>query len=618
MRSVRYLSWTNVWLVAYLRLLRPEYAEILRSLGSNSRQRVARATASKVTEFRTTTLQETEIEYRREVARNLVCPFAWVLVLMTAVLNLAAGTSIVSGIPWAFVILISLFGIFDALWRAARGWLWADWCPRWTQSRLRRGRIGSGDFQVLLTMGLSAALNAGLYRADAHDKISAQMKPQLRELKSTLLRTNALTDIRDRVIDRPGLVLGVSGSRGAGKTFALEYLRRFQPQIGEIIFLRLPSPHARADLAKFLLAAVADRLAGPYRPSQMERLATRARVAAAIALIMLVVTVLLGGTRSYVNALALSPRPTGLEALGLTWDALALAPVEAFFVVAAGVLLVTVSVLFALWLHVEGTGPAHTRALARDVLANLRFDDEKVQEAGMQLAFTAGAQVGANLLSRRSRRGRPVEVGDVYATFERLVDSYLSSSRKRLLIIVDELDRYDVTDVGSATLDEALNEIKPFFLVRGVSAVMSISSQAAQRYRNRGDIATLGVLDSTFDEVVEIPPWTKTEMSWLLNCLIVGLREDIINQIHEMSKGRPREAVRIAWMVCRLRNRRNPVPLEIRVAGGDANVGFRIWEECLELVRNSLGFIARNEVTTHEDGPSGAASVHVEPRSSAD
>lgn len=106
----------------------------------------------------------------------------------------------------------------------------------------------------------------------------------------------------------------------------------------------------------------------------------------------------------------------------------------------------------------------------------------------------------------------------------------------------------------------ALNQVKPFFMVPGVSAVMTVSDQARRSFENK-DKESLSVLDSTFDEMVPVPPWNVDELKTLLVYWVVGMPTSDQERLAELSGGRPREVMRLARIYCDIMN--NKMPLEL-------------------------------------------------------
>lgn len=585
-RVVRYLNRRNVRFVMKRRLSRPEYAECLRLIGSDSRKELANLASFEI--FGNPIddiLDETEVDYRRALmSRPPLMPLAFLIGFCLAA-EAWWPDSISTG-AWGFALVLMATFLKQ---RSIRGVYWGDGLPKSVRRLMRRSRVCSVDFEYLVKTSIASVVNRKLDGVAGFERLVPHMEPALRNLDSSLLPIRALADIRDRVLERRGLVLGVTGSRGAGKTFALEYLRRFRPAIGECLFLRLPAPQTGADLGRFVLGALAAQFAGDVGP-RLERRRRWLHFSG-------VVLAWLGSLTYLAAVLAAVAEARGLDsrvpapAFILSWWSWAVMPADmvAYFW-GLGAILATLGVFwFWKWLVTEFSRSLRTKYLAQDVLESLRFESERGTEIGM--SGVAGVAASAS----QSRRGRPLEMGDVYATFEALVQSFAGVSRRRLLILIDELDRYGGGSDGATSLVEALNQIKPFLLVPGVSAVMAISSEAADQFRRELGPGEAGVLDSSFDEIVEIPPWSSGDVKYLLDGFVVGFNDQIMAEVSKISKGRPRDAMRAAWMICRMRAKKVPLelhsilerrglPTRVPNAPRTERPGPLSWELCLEVV----------------------------------
>lgn len=513
-------------------------------------------------------LRETLHDYRVEIS----CSFRWPG-LTFVMLGLAIGLVIHSAMThtWkpgalgAGAIAGVVVAVWYQTWKMRSGHLFSERLPQPVHSLLRVRRIPTGQFQFIVQTRLSFALNKML-SADEVNAMAPEMRPDALS-RDTLNPVSSLNDIRDRVLQRPDITLGLSGSRGVGKTTIMNYLRRFEAEIGRVILIRLPAPSVKVDLARFMLDAVANKLAGEKPTSWEKRLKKRSHWIVLFSAVLLVAALYFAG----ISSLRLSMADRGvLSALAengqISGNLADTEWLEHLELLAAYALLLAAVVCFSLGLLVNtwsssAPGLRRLTALANDIRDSLTFEKETTQQANLGLSLRLGSG-GISTLNRLKERD--LLQADIYAVFERLVQQYRQVTGKRILLLIDELDRYELQFEGNEkrVLGEALNQLKPFFLVPGVSAIMSISTQAIRQFENR-EAESLGVLDSTYDETVEIPNWDENEIMTFLSYVVTGLSEPAQRRLAELSKGRPREADRLAWLFCRYMQKPETPPIEI-------------------------------------------------------
>ncbi len=365
-------------------------------------------------------------------------------------------------------------------------------------------------------------------------------------------------------------------------------ISRYEADTGPMIWLRLPAPEADADLGRYVLSSLAANLAGEQHPREYER---RASIA-----IWLIVggCLLLGLVIAVLSALmqlapAIESDDSVPDALRGLQTAVANTSAGDTFLWA---LLLSLPLLFAgFWKLISSSvrGLGYARASARETLRQLQFEETASAEKGLDL--TVG-RVGGALRRHRTTRRRELAIHDVYHAAEVLIDRYRYATGKRVILLIDELDRYAVGSDGRGPLGAALNQIKPFLAIRGLSAVMTVSDQAKAAFERR-DVTLLTELDSTFDEIIPVPPWDAEDIKELFDYWVVGLSGDVQDQLAKLAGGRPREAIRIARMYVKLRG--GKAPLEMWSA--DWAGGYRALESEAAEFKRSAADAARAEST---------------------
>lgn len=456
------------------------------------------------------------------------------------------------------------------LWRSRTRRLFLTTNRLRLQSLLRCRRLPNGQFNFVIRSRLSVAITEHL------DQTQLESYPPVVQNRATatelLNPLDSLSDIRDRVMERPRIVLGISGSRGVGKTTTLNYLKRFENEIGSLIRVTLPMPSTRTDIARYALDATANELAGNTRPDQYRRYSRTALWLFAVFLLLSLTVTLIDWSGSQLN----TDHPSISASIGNILPNLQ--DIDTTTVVACALILIFA--LFVVWIgyFVASSlqGREYASAVARDVQERLQFEKETTHQnsAGLDRNIVLGFQ------RFQRKRERAILPGDTYTLFERLVREFNTATGKQVVLLIDELDRYefDSSSKDGRSLEEALNALKPFFLIPNVSAVISVSSQALAAFTNRRE-SVLGVLDSTFDEMVEMPLWSDEELATLLSSLAVGLSKNSVERLAHLSCGRPREAMRLTWLFCRLMSGHVPTELKKLLAGRKFRLERRLLEK---------------------------------------
>jgi hypothetical protein len=106
---------------------------------------------------------------------------------------------------------------------------------------------------------------------------------------------------------------------------------------------------------------------------------------------------------------------------------------------------------------------------------------------------------------------------------------------------IDELDKIE----SEETAHRFLNEIKGVFGIPRCFFLVSVSEEAMSNFDRRG-ARLRDVFDSSFDEILHVPPLSFQEARDLLRQRVIGLPIPYLALCHVLSGGLPRDLIRVA------------------------------------------------------------------------
>jgi KAP-like P-loop domain-containing protein len=323
-----------------------------------------------------------------------------------------------------------------------------------------------------------------------------------------------------RILESNGGSYGISGPRGAGKTWlmlrAIDETRHPMTSSSGIA-LWYPSPSEYDPLA--FLASLSDALGNEVerrfrRPFALaDRLGGRGMILALVGIV------------------ALGSLPVAL----LGWlDRIATLPVT-LSVIAA------VAFLGIAWRL--STGGKSSRAVILREAATLR------SRARYTTTLRDSAEIGAEggrWLVGKWRRSREQELMERPATLSSLVNDFRALAERagelagRVVIAIDELDKMD----DPTKVKDLLRDVKGVFEVPHVFFLVSVSDEAA-RSLNLGALTGRSEFNSSFYTVIELPPVSPSGCELLLHSRS-AIDLEVARVLAVLAGGNPREVVRLA------------------------------------------------------------------------
>ena len=357
----------------------------------------------------------------------------------------------------------------------------------------------------------------------------------------TEIKARLLAAMDDRTM--PGGAIGLSGSRGAGKSTLMRSVCRETAGSREVlgVVVEAPVEYEAREFVLHLFAKVCGKVIGPEKVAELRG---RNRPVA--------------GSRSLAQRYLSTPGAllgSALFLAGMTivyGDILEIAIDDLSPVVWGGAVML-VGYVVAL-LSMSGVFLAHRRSrTARTLLsrsdhhpADVETAMAYLQQIWFQQSFSSGwsgsfkAPIGleAAISSTTELAARQMSFPDVVDLFRQFLVQISSSRQVR--IGIDELDKMD-----DATAHRFLNEIKVVFRIPGCFFLISISEDAMSFFERRG-LPFRDVFDSSIDQVFKVPNLSLDGSKALLDRRVVGLPISFICLLHCMSGGLPRDLIRIA------------------------------------------------------------------------
>jgi hypothetical protein len=357
------------------------------------------------------------------------------------------------------------------------------------------------------------------------------------------------TQSRERLLrlmeQMPGGAIGLSGSRGAGKTTLMRSLCRPATDDGTdmlAVMVDAPVSYDARDFVLYLFARTCARVLGPERVARLRSgggplRSSPGSLSMLLATTESVIGFVLFAVGTCLLLLSILKVATELSS-PLLWGGV---------LVGAGYLLILVA----------NVGEYQRRRRAPGgtsrPLPSASADDRDVQTAAIRLrqiwfqqSFSSGWSGGLKApIGLEGGISGSTELAEQQLTFPEIVSMFKEfieqvASGRQVRIGIDELDKMD-----DETARCFLNEIKVVFRVPGCFFFVSISEDAMSYFERRG-LPFRDVFDSSFDDIVYVPHLSFEVSRELLDRRIVDLPLPFACLLHGISGGLPRDLIRSA------------------------------------------------------------------------
>ncbi|WP_344473471.1 NACHT domain-containing protein [Nonomuraea monospora] len=327
--------------------------------------------------------------------------------------------------------------------------------------------------------------------------------------------------------------IGVSGSRGVGKTTVLQHLcARDQPDGTANLCLTVHAPTAydAKEFVTHLFIEVCEEVVGEAGAQTAQRRWMARLVRRLPAIVTLAGLVLLAGGLGWGW---LGPVMTGMTER------------PALLVAALGGLMAAWGLL-ATWQsnrrRPRVTGATASQEAAREHLRSLRYLQAVTRTRTGEVAVPGWSKLGGQWAVQRTEqsRGYPQLVAELRELLGQIALDR-QDRKGKIIIGIDELDK-----IGKAEdAERLLNDLKVIFGVPGCFFLVALSEDALSAFERRS-LAFRNTFDSAFDRIVRIPPLRSAESRNLLKGRGVLLPLPYVWLCHALTGGLPRDLLRTA------------------------------------------------------------------------
>jgi hypothetical protein len=484
--------------------------------------------------------------------RYLLNPRVWLIPIVALGAFFAlfgTGLALSGGSAESLVILGAFVLAVPTAWFAYRGWRQSEDPAR----RLVAEELGAADrlhrrtLQASVRAWITEQVNVATGRSYG-TKLTYTDRTGLAEIDDAAREIP--TEARERLLRlmerMPGGAIGLSGSRGAGKTTLMRSLCRPEGTKGGADDLALmvdaPVSYDAREFVLHLFAQACSAVLGPERVARLRGADGPFRWPSGPMFILLasplsVIGLMLFAAGMFLVFFSALDVATQLSS-PLVWG-LVLAGAGNFLAVAS----------------VVGESQRRRRApgvTSRPVVSDAHGDGDvqtaavRLRQIWFQQSFTSGWSGSLKApLGLEGGLSGSTEFAEQQLSFPEIVSMFRGfleqvASSRQIRIGIDELDKMD-----DGTARRFLNEIKVVFRVPGCFFLVSISEDAMSFFERRG-LPFRDVFDSSFDDVVQVPHLRFEISRELLDRRIVDLPLPFACLLHGISGGLPRDLIRSA------------------------------------------------------------------------
>jgi hypothetical protein len=359
------------------------------------------------------------------------------------------------------------------------------------------------------------------------------------------------TGVRERLLRlmtlMPGGAIGLSGSRGAGKTTLMRSLCRSakgDESQREVLAAIVDAPvsYDAREFVLHLFSRVCCEVLGPDRVAELRGWGRGARPGANPLARILTRPLTLAGLVSAVvgyGVVMVEVLDLGVGMSRVAWG---------------GVLMLGGFVVLQAELIGERQRRSRMPGATPLSLASGDPEDRDIEIAAMRLrqiwfqqSFTSGWSGGLKTpIGIEGGVSGSTELAEQQLSFPEIVSMFKDflgqiASSRQVRLGIDELDKME-----DETARRFLNEIKVIFRVPGCFFFVSISEDAMSFFERRGGLPFRDVFDSSFDDVAHVPQLRFQVSRELLDRRIVDLPLPFACLLHCLSGGLPRDLIRAA------------------------------------------------------------------------
>ncbi|MFD5375383.1 hypothetical protein ACFWJE_13355 [Streptomyces griseoincarnatus] len=364
------------------------------------------------------------------------------------------------------------------------------------------------------------------------ESLDAPILVELETVKS--VPSTSLREVFDFIEEHRTSAIGISGTRGIGKTTLMRAVQSMDPANYIGVYLPVPVHYAAPEFFRTLFREVATSIL-KSNSEGMEYLARQNRVVRqGIELARFAVGgfFVLGGAVliSYARSAGSFPvKPMDVPGLLL---------------ILMGLGIMVVTALSSSVVHRairESLGPTYVQqdvSLAAQILQNLDYSATHQKLSKNVLAMKILTVEDQDQLELAERE---LTHPELVLKFRDFISTFVRTSPREIIIALDELDKMEDGEDALAFV----NSIKDLLHIQGVHFLVSVSEDALHNFSLRG-VPLRDVFDSSFDSIIPVQRFTIEESTHLLQSRVVGFPECLALFCHAMSGGVPRDLIRVA------------------------------------------------------------------------
>ncbi|MET9118844.1 P-loop NTPase fold protein [Streptomyces longwoodensis] len=359
--------------------------------------------------------------------------------------------------------------------------------------------------------------------------------PNLVELESVnAVQSKSAREIYDFIEEHRASAIGISGTRGVGKTTLMQSVQNWNPENYIGVYVPVPVHYAAPEFFRMLFREVADAILKSNREGmayleQQNRVIRHpidlVRLAAGPVFVLAGVLLI-----SYGRTTASSPvKVTDIPGLLVVFAGLGIAVVTA---------LSSPAVRRAIREFMGSRYVERDISLAADALRALDYSATHQRLSKNVFAFKLFTMEDHQQLELAERE---LTHPELVLRFKNFVSSFVRTSPRQIIVALDELDKMEDGEDAVAFV----NSIKDLLHIQGVHFLVSVSEDALHNFSLRG-VPVRDVFDSSFDSIIPVQRFTADESKNLLKSRVVAFPDPLALFCHAMSGGVPRDLIRVA------------------------------------------------------------------------
>ena len=334
-----------------------------------------------------------------------------------------------------------------------------------------------------------------------------------------------------RILTRNGGAYGLYGPRGSGKSWLMQKaIGRAISDGGMGLWFPCPSEYGTMDFLSSLSDNLASAVEQRFVDNAWSRTARRLRPVLIFAVLLPIV------------AAVVTYAIHGLNAKGSTPNTI-FSAIPSWLWLVVGVAMFLLLVLFTAAIIWDLSRVGRLARVATALRERIRYTTALTLGSELDISGGSGVVGALKRSEQRSLNERPATVASLVFDFRNLAELIVATTRKPLVIGIDELDKINNPDA----VRNLLRDVKGVFEITNVYFLVSVSEEAAAALQ-LGSLQAGGrnEFNSSFYTVIELPPLSAAETTDLLGTRGIKVTPERAQTLCLLGAGNWRETVRLA------------------------------------------------------------------------